>query len=172
MAELERENLAHHRKPQIGALIELPSVVEIIDAIAAEADFLSIGTNDFIQYVLAVDRTNANVAEFYEPYHPSILRSLAKMVSTAIHCNKEISVCGELAHDPKYIPFLLGIGIRTLSVYPRFLPAVQKKICSLKISDAKLFAEQLLAEISLEGTGEILRRSTGAFGFNTDRRGC
>jgi phosphotransferase system enzyme I (PtsP) len=169
MAELERENLPYHRKTLIGALIELPCVVEIIDALAAEADFLSIGTNDFIQYVLAVDRTNEKVAEYYQPYHPSILRSLARIVGTAGYRNKDISVCGELAHDPKFIPFLLGIGIRVLSVYPKFLPAVQKIICHLKISDAELYAERLLAENSLKGTGEVLQRSTGTFGFNATK---
>jgi len=166
MAELERENLSHHQKPMIGALIELPSVVEIIDALASEADFLSIGTNDFIQYMLAVDRTNAKVAEYFQPYHPAVVRSLAKIVSIARCRNKEISICGELAHDSNYIPFLLGIGIRALSVYPKFLPAVQKIIYKLRLSDAKLYAERLLAENSLKGTGEVLRHSTGTFGFN------
>jgi phosphotransferase system, enzyme I, PtsP len=166
MADLEREKLSHHQKPLIGALIELPCVVEIIDAIAAEADFLSIGTNDFIQYMLAVDRTNAKVAEYYLPYHPAVLRSLAKIVNKAKYRNKDISVCGELAHDSKYIPFLLGIGIRTLSIYPKFLPSVQKTINNLKISDANIYAEQLLAENSLKGTGEVLQRLASTFFFN------
>lgn len=147
-------------------MIELPCVVEIIDALASEADFLSIGTNDFIQYMLAVDRTNEKVAEYYQPYHPAVLRSLAKIVSAARDKNKEISICGELAHDPKYIPFLLGIGIRALSVYPKFLPAVQKTICNLKLSDSKLYSKRLLAENSLKGTGEVLQRLTRTFGFN------
>jgi phosphotransferase system enzyme I (PtsP) len=166
MAHLERDNLSHHQKPLIGALIELPCVVEIIDAIAAEADFLSIGTNDFVQYLLAVDRANEKVAEYYQPFHPAVLRSLAKIVKAARDHNKEISICGELAHDPKYIPFLLGIGIRALSVYPKFLPSVQKIINSLKISDADLYADQLLAENSLRGIGEVLQRLPSTFFFN------
>jgi phosphotransferase system enzyme I (PtsP) len=165
MADLERENLSHHHQPLMGALIELPCVVEIIDALAAEADFLSIGTNDFIQYMLAVDRTNEKVAEYYQPFHPAVLRSLAKIVSRAGYRNKEVSVCGELAHDPKYIPFLLGIGIRALSVYPKFLPSVQKIICNLDLSDAKSYADQLLAENSLTETGEVLQRFTRALGL-------
>ena len=88
--------------------------------------------------MLAVDRTNEKVAEYYQPYHPAVLRSLAKIVRAARDHNKEISVCGELAHEPKYIPFLLGIGIRALSVYPKFLPSVQKIISNLKISDADI----------------------------------
>jgi phosphotransferase system enzyme I (PtsP) len=165
MADLERDNLSYHQNPLIGALIELPSVVEIIDALAAEVDFLSIGTNDFIQYILAVDRTNEKVAEYYQPYHPAVVRSLAKIVRAARYRNKDIAVCGELAHDSKYIPFLLGIGIRALSVYPKFLPAVQKLISNLKVSDAKLYTERLLAENSLKGTGEILQRLTNTFGI-------
>jgi phosphotransferase system enzyme I (PtsP) len=166
MADLERDNLLHHQKPLIGALIELPCVVEIIEGLAAEADFLSIGTNDFIQYMLAVDRTNAKVADYYQPYHPAVVRSLAKIARAARHRNKEISVCGELAHDPKYIPYLLGIGVRALSVYPKFLPSVQKTIGNLKISEAKFYAEQLLTRNSLKGTGEIMQRLTKTFGFN------
>ncbi|MGD8290140.1 MAG: phosphoenolpyruvate--protein phosphotransferase [Desulfobacterales bacterium] len=163
MTQLERENQSYHQKPLIGALIELPCLVEIIDAIAAEADFLSIGTNDFVQYLLAVDRTSEEVAEYYQPYHPAVLRSLAKIVRAALHHHKEISICGELAHEPKYIPFLLGIGIRTLSVYPRFLPSVQKIIKNFKISDADIYAEQLLAENSLKGIGEVRQRLPSTF---------
>jgi len=170
MADLERDNLAYHQKPLIGVLIELPCVVEIIDALAAEADFLSIGTNDFIQYMLAADRTNENVAEYYQPYHPAVLRSLAKIVSSARYRNKEISVCGELAHDQRYIPFLLGIGIRALSVYPKSLPSVQKTICNLKLSDAKFYADQLLAENSIKGTGKVMQRLVANFFFNETRR--
>jgi phosphotransferase system enzyme I (PtsP) len=166
MADLERDNLLHHQKPLIGALIELPCVIEIIDSLAAEADFLSIGTNDFIQYMLAVDRANAKVADYYQPYHPAVVRSLAKIARAARYRNKEISVCGELAHDQKYIPFLLGIGIRALSVYPKFLPSVQKTISNLKISEAKFYAEQLLAKNSLKGAEEVMQRLTRTFGFN------
>jgi phosphotransferase system enzyme I (PtsP) len=157
-AALEQENLPHHSKPSIGALIELPCVIEIIDELAAEADFLSIGTNDFIQYMLAADRTNEKVAEYYQPYHPAVLRSLAKIVSSARYRNTEISVCGELAHDPEFIPFLLGIGIRNFSLYPKFLPAVQKTIGDLKVSDAKVYASRLLAQNFISGTKEVLNR--------------
>ncbi len=164
--ELEHENIPHHRKPLIGALLELPCVVDIIDELAAEADFLSIGTNDFIQYMLAVDRTNEQVAEHYRPNHPAVVRSLAKIVSSARSKDTEISVCGELAHDPKYIPFLLGIGVRTLSVYPKFLPAVQKTIGGFRLSDAKIYAKRLLAENFLVGADEALLRLIRKFGLD------
>ena len=151
MLALEIENLPHHQQPLIGVLVELPSIVEIIDKLAAEVDFLSIGTNDFVQYMLAVDRTNEKVADYYQPYHPAVLRSLAKIVKTANTQNKEISVCGELAHEKDYIPFLLGIGVRILSVYPKFLPSVQNIISSLKISEAGAYAQRLLSEATIRG---------------------
>ncbi|MGD8880502.1 MAG: phosphoenolpyruvate--protein phosphotransferase [Desulfobacterales bacterium] len=148
---LERENLPHHQQPLIGVLVELPSIVEIIDELAAQADFLSIGTNDFVQYMLAVDRTNEKVVDYYQPYHPAVLRSLAKIVKAASIQNKRISVCGELAHDKDYIPFLLGIGVRILSVYPKFLPSVQNIISSIKTSEAKAYAQRLLSEATIQG---------------------
>jgi phosphotransferase system enzyme I (PtsP) len=164
--ELERENIPHHRKPLIGALIELPCLMEIADELAAEADFLSIGTNDFIQYMLAADRTNEKVAEYYLPYHPAVMRSLAKIVSAARNRSTDISVCGELVHDPQYIPFLLGIGIRTLSVYPGFLPAVQKTIANFKLSEAKIYANRLLAQNYLAGSKDVLQRLSRKYGVN------
>jgi phosphotransferase system enzyme I (PtsP) len=165
--ELEHENIPHHRKPLIGALLELPCVLDIIDELTAEADFLSIGTNDFIQYMLGVDRTNEKVAEHYRPYHPAVVRSLSKIVGTAKAQDADISVCGELAHDPKYIPFLLGIGIRTFSVYPKFLPAVQEGISDFKISDAKIYAKRMLTENFLVGAEEALTRLTRKFRLDT-----
>ena len=164
--ELDRENIPHHRKPLIGALLELPCVVDIMDDLAAEADFLSIGTNDFIQYMLAVDRTNEKVAEHYRPYHPAVVRSLSKIVGAARRQDAEISVCGELAHDPQFIPFLLGIGIRTLSVYPKFLPAVQTYISGLKLSNAKIYANRLLAENFLVGADQALEKLSRRFGLD------
>ena len=151
MRSLERENLIYHQQPLIGVLVELPSIVEIIDELAAEVDFLSIGTNDFVQYLLAVDRTNEKVVHYYQPYHPAVLRSLAKIVKAANKQNKKISVCGELAHEKDFIPFFLGIGVRMLSVYPKFLPSVQNIISNLKICEAEEYTQRLLSEVTIKG---------------------
>jgi phosphotransferase system enzyme I (PtsP) len=153
---LKGKGLPHHSKPQIGAMIEIPSVLEIIDELANAVDFLSIGTNDFIQYMLAVDRGNEKVAPYYKPYHPAVLRGLAKIARAAEKQKKDLSVCGEMAHEPEYIPFLLGVGIRILSAYPKFLPAMQKCISALKLSDAETFAKRLLAETTISGVRKLL----------------
>ncbi len=144
-AALEEENLAYHPKPMIGAMVETPSLVSLMDELAREADFFSIGTNDFIQYMLAVDRTNENVASYYQPHHPAVLRSLSKIVAAAQRHDKPICVCGEVAHQKGFIPFLLGIGVERLSLDPQFLPAIQKEIAGISIAEAREHAKQLLS---------------------------
>ncbi len=158
MDDLESEGLPHHPKPSVGTMLEIPSVVEIMNELAKEADFFSIGTNDFVQYMLAVDRTNEKVANYYRPFHPSILRAMERMALWANTWGKEISVCGEMAHEPEYIPFLLGIGIRTLSVDPQFLLGVQERISKLKMSDAEKYAKELLGQPTVKGAWNVLRR--------------
>ncbi len=147
--DLTREGLAHHPSPAIGMMIELPAVVEIMDELVQVVDFFSIGTNDFIQYLLGVDRTNELVADFYLPHHPAVLRSLARVVGVARDAGKEISVCGEMAHEPDLVAFLLGIGVRTFSLDPRYLPQIQRTIQSLSLDEAQ------------ESAGKLLRSRTG-----------
>jgi phosphotransferase system enzyme I (PtsP) len=163
MAGLKHNNFPHHKSPLIGAMIEVPSVLEIIDEVAEEADFMSIGTNDFVQYMLAVDRSNDKVADYYQPWHPAVLRGLAKIAAAAEKTGKELSVCGELAHEMEYIPFLIGIGIRIFSVYPRFLPTIQKIIAGITIGEAREYAGLLLGQITIRGVREVLQDMGGKF---------
>ena len=156
MEVLKREKLPHHPNPEIGMMVELPSVLEIMDALAEAADFFSIGTNDFIQYILAVDRTNQKVSDYYCPHHPSVLRSISRVVGAVQLKGKEISVCGEMAHENAYIPFFLGIGIRSLSIDPQFLPKVQQCITGMNISDAETYAASLLAQPTLKGIETLM----------------
>lgn len=144
-AGLKRDSLSYHTKPMVGAMVETPSLVPLMEELAREADFFSIGTNDFIQYLLAVDRTNENVAAYYQPYHPAVLRSLAQIVAAARKHGKPISVCGEVAHQADFLPFLLGIGIERLSVDPQFLPVIQKEIAVISIETAQAQAKKLLS---------------------------
>jgi len=122
--------------------------------------FFSIGTNDLIQYMLAVDRTNERVAAYYQPYHPSVLRSLHRIIQAAVKAGIEVTVCGEMGHEPEFIPFFIGAGLRAFSVDPHFLRAVQEKIADLSVSEATDYARALLAEPTLEGIRKLLKSQT------------
>ncbi len=149
--KLEKEGLPCHSSPRIGMMIELPSVLEIISDLAREADFFSIGTNDFIQYMLAVDRTNRKVAAYYQTGHPAVLRGLNRVARAACDAGIPISVCGEMGHEPDWIPFLIGIGIHVLSVDPQFLQSVQEIIGTFTLARAQAHARGLLKENTLAG---------------------
>ncbi|MFH2093789.1 MAG: phosphoenolpyruvate--protein phosphotransferase [Pseudomonadota bacterium] len=161
MAALSKEKLVFNKKVPLGMMVELPSVIETIDEFAQEADFFSIGTNDFIQYMLAADRANKMVASHYVPHHPAVNRGIAKIVDAANRQKIEVSVCGEMAHEPDYIPFLLGVGIRTLSVDPQFLLTVQKTIMNLDMARAKAYAQDMLAQTSIKGATQVLKSWSG-----------
>lgn len=158
---LKAEGLDHHPDPEVGIMVEVPSVVELMPAFAREADFFSIGTNDFVQYTLAVDRGNERVAGYYQPHHPAVLRGLARIVRAATEAGRDVAVCGEMAHELQFIPFLLGIGVRSLSVDPQYLPMVQERIAHLRIARAERHVESLLAEDTTAGTAEILNKRAG-----------
>jgi phosphotransferase system enzyme I (PtsP) len=168
MAMLSDEKLPHHREPKLGAMIELPAVVEIIDELAREADFLSIGTNDFTQYMLAADRTNKHVSAYYQPYHPAVLRALARIARKARSSHVPVSVCGEVAHQKDFVPLLIGIGIRRLSVDPQFLPALQRTIGAMSVSRAEEYARQLLSASTLVEVDQV--RSDWAWGSDNAQR--
>jgi phosphotransferase system enzyme I (PtsP) len=127
-----------------------------MDELAQESDFFSIGTNDFIQYMLAVDRSNKRVSHYYAAHHPAVLRALAKVASGAIRNGRDVSVCGEMAHETLHLPFLLGIGIRRLSVDPQFLPALHEGVSRIRVADAEKYAQALLAEASLKGVLAVM----------------
>jgi phosphotransferase system enzyme I (PtsI) len=131
MHELKKENVPYQSKIEVGAMIEIPSATLIIDKIADEVSFVSIGTNDLIQYMLAADRTNQKVDYLYQPAHPAILKTIKNVVKA---CHKKkvwVGVCGELASDILYTPYLIGLGVDGLSVGPGFVPYLKKAITSL-----------------------------------------
>ncbi|MDC7127351.1 MAG: phosphoenolpyruvate--protein phosphotransferase, partial [Spirochaetales bacterium] len=136
-------------KPEIGAMIEIPSIVLILDHVCEEVDFLSIGTNDFIQYMLAVDRNNEKLKNYYTPHNPSILRSLKTISDISKENNIELTVCGEMAHQKEYIPFLLGIGIEKLSVSTPYLYRTQKIINNIRMDEAQSLADEILSYSSI-----------------------
>jgi phosphotransferase system, enzyme I, PtsP len=154
---LRDEGIAHNDHPELGVMIELPSAVQLADGLAAEADFLCIGTNDLVQYVLAVDRTNQEIADLYIPYHPAVLRAVKHVADVAAAANVDLSVCGDMASDPLLIPFLLGIGVRKLSMDSRRLPHVQRLICGMTAADAREAARTMLSLVRVREVDEYLR---------------
>lgn len=159
--QLAGEGARHHPAPQVGIMVELPAVLEIIREMAGAVDFFSIGSNDFVQYMLAVDRTNEEVAEYYQPFHPSVLRGLARISAAAQSAGKYLAICGEMAHDPTFLFFLVGIGIRNFSLDPRFLPDIQKVVDGLEVSTAENFARNLLGEATIAGVHRHLAAAAG-----------
>jgi phosphotransferase system enzyme I (PtsP) len=144
LVELQREKIPHQARPQLGVMVEMPSAVEVVDELAAEADFLSIGSNDLVQYILAVDRTNENISDLYVPHHPAVLRSLNRIVQAAGRHGKPLSLCGEIASDERLLPFLLGIGLRTVSVEVRQIPRVHELVAGLDLGREKTRASRVL----------------------------
>ena len=144
MDVLESQGVAVNRKTQLGVMMELPSAVEVAEELADEADFLSIGSNDLVQYMLAVDRTNEQVSALYKPHHPAILRAIHRIVVAAHQAGKPVSICGDLATEAHMIPFLLGIGLRTLSIDIRSAPSIERTIAAIDLSEAEELATQLL----------------------------
>ncbi|MFA6960036.1 MAG: phosphoenolpyruvate--protein phosphotransferase [Opitutaceae bacterium] len=143
-AELKAKKIAFNPKMQVGTMIEIPSAATTADLLAKDCDFFSIGTNDLIQYLLAVDRVNDRIAHLYEPSHPAVIR-LIKFVVDEAHKNKiKVSVCGEMAGDAVYAPLLLGLGVDDLSMTPPLLPAVKYLVRSMKLSDAQKLAAEAL----------------------------
>ncbi len=156
MEALCQEGLEFNDSVKTGLMVELPCVIETIDAFAREADFFSIGTNDLIQYMLGADRSNPLVAGYYIPHHPAVNQGISKIAAAARSHNIEVTVCGEMAHEPGYIPFLLGVGIRCLSVDPRFLPGVQQTIMGLAMEAAGEYAGKMLAQTRVSGAKQVL----------------
>lgn len=142
--DLRAENLAFNEGIEVGAMVEIPSAAAIIDLLAEEADFFSIGTNDLIQYLMAVDRLNDLVAHLYEPAHPAVLRTLKLIIDEANRLGKHVSVCGEIAGDPIYAILLMGMGATSLSMTSSMLPEVKYCIRNVKIADARALVEEVL----------------------------
>lgn len=128
MNDLENAGIAFDRGIRSGVMIEIPSAVSVADLLASEADFFSVGTNDLIQYTLAVDRTNEHLAAYYQPLHPAVLRSLKRVVDVAHAAGIEACICGEMAGDPFYLPILLGLGFDELSMSAGSIPRVKQML--------------------------------------------
>ena len=142
--ELEDEGIEFSRDFKLGIMIEVPSAAMIADILAQEVDFFSIGTNDLIQYSLAVDRNNEHVSYLYRPLHPAILRMIRFVLDCARDSGVEVSMCGEMAGDQRYTALLLGMGLRRLSVSPRSIPEIKSQIRSLEVRELEEATERCL----------------------------
>jgi phosphotransferase system enzyme I (PtsP) len=158
--ELIAKGIEIKEQPKVGMMVEVPSLVAIMEDLVKEADFFSIGTNDLIQYILGVDRTNEKVADHYLPHHPSVLRSIKRIVDVARAHDKEVAVCGAMGHQERYVPFLLGIGIRILSMNAMYLSRIQKLIIGLDIKEATELAEAILTKGSIRDVETLLSTET------------
>jgi phosphotransferase system enzyme I (PtsI) len=143
-AELKQRGQPFDEKISVGSMIEIPSAAVTSDLLARKCDFFSVGTNDLIQYMLAIDRVNDRIAHLYEPTHPAILRMLKHIVEQAHLANIKVAVCGEMAGDPVFAPLLLGLGVDELSMSSTLLPAVKYLVRAMKLSDAKALVEETL----------------------------
>jgi phosphotransferase system enzyme I (PtsI) len=154
-SELRTEGVPFNENLEVGIMIEVPSAVLVADALAKEVDFFSIGTNDLIQYTIAVDRVNERIAHLYEPTHPAILR-LMQMAVTAAHTNDIwVGVCGEMAGEISLTPLLIGLGVDELSASAGLVPRVKKAVQTL---DSKECATFLAEALELDSAAEILTR--------------
>lgn len=154
--ELGREGIPYDKELQVGIMIELPSAAVIADILAEEVDFFSIGTNDLIQYTLAVDRMNEHISKLYEPLHPAVLRLIKNVIDASHKAGKWTGMCGEMAGDLSATAILLGMGLDEFSMSASSIPQVKKIIRSISYDEAKEIAEKALSMESAQDVKKLL----------------
>ncbi len=146
--EKEKRNLIKQKikcgNPRIGVMIEVPATIFMIEEIVREADFLSLGTNDLVQYILAVDRDNESVADWFRTLHPAILRSIKRVLDAAEAGKIPVIVCGEMAGSPVYAAILIGLGANELSMNPNSILRVRKTVSAIAFEEAEEITKKLL----------------------------
>jgi phosphotransferase system enzyme I (PtsI) len=157
--ELRAEGLAFRESVPVGVNLEVPSAAMVADLLAPEVDFFSVGTNDLIQYLLAVDRTDPRVSSLYEPLHPAVLRTLAGIAKAARAHGRPLSVCGEMAGQPLEAVLLVGLGFRALSMAPSAIPRVKEALRAVRAADAEALAVRCLALSTCAEIQELVRSS-------------
>ncbi|HIJ41430.1 MAG TPA: phosphoenolpyruvate--protein phosphotransferase [Deltaproteobacteria bacterium] len=163
-SDLDHRNIEYDRDMKIGIMIEVPAAVAVADVLARHVDFFSIGTNDLIQYSLAIDRVNENVAYMYQPFHPAILRMLKFTVQAAKKEKIPVSLCGEMAGDPLCVAILLCLGFDGLSMNARAIPLIKKIIRATSMEQARLDFENVMAlDTAKEVNTYVLERVRSQF---------
>ena len=151
-AELRKRGQAFDENISVGTMIEIPSAAIAGDLLAERSSFFSIGTNDLIQYLLAIDRGNSRIAHLYDPTHPAVVRTLKQIVDAGHAKGLKVSVCGEMAGDALYAPLLLGLGVDELSMTPTLVPSVRYVVRAMKMSDARALAAEALKQTDARKT--------------------
>ncbi|MBG28679.1 MAG: phosphoenolpyruvate--protein phosphotransferase [Opitutae bacterium] len=163
--ELESQNVNFDSELPVGVMIETPSAAAICDLLAEHCSFFSIGTNDLVQYMLAVDRINNDIAYLYEPCHPAVLRALQRVIQVAREKGISVGVCGEIAGDPTFLPVLIGMGVEELSVAPPLIPEVKYVLSRTSTKDSEILLDDVLSCDQSNGVHDCLKaflRSTMA----------
>lgn len=141
--DLEEQGVPFRRDIPVGMMVEVPSAALMADDFAREVDFFSIGTNDLIQYTLAADRSDPSVSKYYNSADPSIMLLLRRVLEAADRAAIPVTVCGQMSSDPKFVPLLIGMGLRQLSVTPQSIPTVKELIRNMSLSDAQEIAQRV-----------------------------
>ena len=160
LSDLAKSGEPHDPHPELGIMVEVPAIVHVLDQVLGITDFVSVGTNDLVQYLLAVDRDNPRVASMYDPYHPAVLRVLKDIVERSNEADKPVAICGEIAGDHNFTPLLLGLGYRELSMIPVFLPRVKLMVRSFPIDECEALAKQALSMESAKEIRELARNTS------------
>jgi phosphoenolpyruvate-protein phosphotransferase (PTS system enzyme I) len=158
---LRKDGLPHQKKIPVGVMIEVPSAAIMADVLAREIDFFSIGTNDLIQYTMAMDRSNRKVAYLYNPIHPAVLRLLRQVVQAARRHNIPVFMCGEMAGEVIYVPILLGLGLRELSTNPQSIPLIKNAVRLLNVEQARKFVDRLMRLNTTEKIERLMQSTYG-----------
>jgi phosphotransferase system enzyme I (PtsI) len=160
-AELRGEGVPFRDDVPVGVNLEVPSAAVVADLLAPEVDFFSVGTNDLIQYLLAVDRTDPRVSSLYEPLHPAVLRTLGRIAAAAQAHGRPLSVCGEMAGQPLEAVLLVGLGFRSLSMAPSAIPRVKEALRAIGAEDARVLAERCLSLATCAEIEALVRETLG-----------
>lgn len=167
-SELESKNIIFNKNIPVGVMIETPSASIIPDILAREVDFFSIGTNDLIQYSLAIDRSNEHVAYLYNPLHPAILRFIKNIINAGNKAKIEVNLCGEMAADAFFIPILIGLGLKQLSMDPQYIPLAKKIINKLNFKTAVNVVNNALKMSNSQDIAELVKKRFGHDILNTN----
>lgn len=151
-AQLDREGIAHDPELPLGIMVEMPGAAMVADHLAKRVDFFSIGTNDLIQYTLAVDRVNENVSYLYEPLHPALLRLVERIIRAGDEAGITVGLCGEIGGDPRVVPVLLGLGLRRVSMYGVAIPEVKRVIRNCDLGELTKLAR---AVVDMESADDV-----------------